>query len=137
MDPVPRGPAAFEEIPLITMVEAMPGFPARHGFALVRLDETGVLCALSSVDEPGLRFLVVPPSAFFDDYAPEVDQQVVDLLAAESLDDILVLIVVTPGERAQDATANLLAPVLVNAANRRACQVILSGDLPVRAPLVA
>lgn len=53
MDAVPRGPAAFEEIPLITMVEAMPGFPARHGFALVRLDETGVLCALSSVDEPG------------------------------------------------------------------------------------
>ncbi len=135
--PVQSEPALIEEIPLITMVEPMPGFPATRGFALVRLDESGVLCALRCVDAPGLRFLVVPPAAFFDDYAPVVDEQVLSLLGAQSPDDLLVLTVVTPGERAEDATANLLAPILVNAVNRRACQVILNEDLPVRARLVA
>lgn len=131
------GPKAVAEIPLIEMIQPMPGFPAHRGFALVRLDDVGVLCALCSVDEPGLRFLVVPPDRFFVDYAPEIDDKIVAALGIESPNDVLVLVVVNPGGGAEEATANLLAPVLVNVAKRRACQVILTADLPVRARLVA
>lgn len=132
-----RASIAVAEIPLIEMVEPLPGFPSHRGFALVRLDDSGVLCALRSVEEPGLRFLVVPPHMFFSDYAPEIDDQVVAALGIESPKDVLVLVVVNPGRGAEEATANLLAPVLVNTAKRRACQVILAEDLPVRARLVA
>lgn len=130
-------PATVDEIPLIEMVEPMPGFPGRRGFALIRLDDAGVLCALRSVEDPALRLLVVPPAMFFDDYAPEIDDTVVRSLDVQSAADVLVLVVVNPGRGAHEATANLLAPVLVNTVNRRACQVILRDDLPVRAPLVA
>ena len=126
-----------EEIPVIEMVEAMPGFPDRTRFALVRLDEDGVLCSLRSVEDPELRFLVVPPTVFFPDYAPELDDSVVDALRVERAEDVLVLVVVNPGEQASSATANLLAPVVVNTVNRKATQVVLGEDLPVRAPLVA
>ena len=126
-----------EEIPVIEMVEAMPGFPDRTRFALVRLDEDGVLCSLKSVEDPELRFLVVPPTVFFPDYAPELDDSVVDALRIERAEDVLVLVVVNPGEQASSATANLLAPVVVNTVNRQATQVVLGEDLPVRAPLVA
>lgn len=138
-EPMPRSgrPKAVAEIPLIEMIQPMPGFPAARGFALVRLDDAGVLCALRSVDEPGLRFLVVPPDMFFADYAPEIDDKIVAALGIESPNDVLVLVVVNPGGGAEEATANLLAPVLVNVAKRRACQVILTADLPVRARLVA
>ena len=50
------------EIPVIEMVHPVPGFPEHRRFALVQLDDAGVLCALRSVDDPDLRFLVVPPS---------------------------------------------------------------------------
>lgn len=126
-----------EEIPVIEMVEAMPGFPDRTRFALVRLDEDGVLCSLKCVEDPELRFLVVPPNVFFSDYAPEIDDATVSALAIERAEDVLVLVVVNPGDEASAATANLLAPVVVNTVSRQAAQVVLSEDLPVRAPLVA
>ena len=126
-----------EEIPVIEMVEPMPGFPRHTRFALVRLDEAGVLCQLRSVEEPDLRFLVVPPQVFFPDYAPEVDDTTVSALDIRTAEDVLVLVVVNPGDAVTGATANLLAPVLVNTASRQAAQVVLGEDLPVRAPLFA
>ena len=47
-----------------------------------------------------------------------------------------MLVVVTLGDTPADATANLLAPVLVNHRTQRAGQYLLSDlDLPMRAPL--
>ena len=126
-----------EEIPVIEMIEAMPGFPDRTRFALVRLDEDGVLCSLKSVEDPELRFLVVPPSVSFPDYTPEIDDATGEALRIQRAEDVLVLVVVNPGDQAATATANLLAPVVVNTVSRQATQVVLSEDLPVRAPLIA
>ncbi len=126
-----------EEIPVLEMVEPLPGFPDHRRFALARLDDAGVLCALRSLDDPDLRFLVVPPGAFFADYAPEIDDSTAQALEADSADDVLALVMVNPGESATTATANLLAPVLVNHRTRRAFQVVLDdAALPLRAPLV-
>ena len=126
-----------EEIPVIDMVEPMPGFPGVSRFALVRLDDEGVLCALRSVDDPSLRFLVVPPQLFFPDYAPVVDDATVAALGIESADDVVVLAVVNAGSSPADATVNLLAPVLVNTVTHQGGQVVLNEDLPIRAPLLA
>ncbi len=135
---MPADDAVREEIPVLEMVEPLPGFPEHRRFALARLDDDGVLCALRSLDDPDLRFLVVPPAAFFTDYAPVIDDQTVATLEIESADDVLALVMVNPGESASAATANLLAPVLVNHRTRRAFQVVLDDPaLPLRAPLVA
>ncbi len=126
-----------EDIPVIDMIAPMPGFPDHQRFALVQLDEAGVLCSLQSVEDPELRFLVVPPSAFFPDYAPVIDDATVSELGIASADDAIVLLVVNPGDDAGAATANLLAPVVVNLATRQGGQVVLDEDLPIRAPLLA
>ncbi|HWG98643.1 MAG TPA: flagellar assembly protein FliW [Pilimelia sp.] len=127
-----------EELPVIEFVSPMPGFPDLLRFVLLRLDDDGLLYALTSVEEPKLRFLVMPPTTFFPDYAPEVPQDAVDALDIASPDDVLLLLVVTPGEKPGDATANLMAPILVEQRTRRALQVVLAGSgLPVRAELMA
>lgn len=125
------------EIPLIELVQPMPGFPDRSRFALVQLDEDGVLCSLTSIDEEGLRFLVVPPGPFFPDYAPVVGDETVAALGIDSVDEVLVLLVLTAGDSLDSTTANLLAPLVVNTRTRRGQQVILDGDLSIAAPLVA
>ncbi|MFC6288155.1 flagellar assembly protein FliW [Nocardioides sp. GCM10027113] len=126
------------EIPVIELVQPMPGFPDHSKFALVQLDDDGVLCSLTSLEEPDLRFLVVPPVQFFPDYAVEVDDEAVTHLGIDSPDDVLVLCVLTAGQSLADTTANLAAPVLVNTATRRALQVILDDPkLSVATPLVA
>jgi flagellar assembly factor FliW len=137
MEPV-MTETATADVPVIELVHPMPGFPDLRQFALVELDEDGVLCSLRSLEDPDLRFLVVPPAPFFPDYAPEVDDVVVSDLEIGSADDALVLLVLRAGDSLAETTANLLAPVVVNRRTRRAAQVILDDpSLSVSEPLVA
>ncbi len=127
----------LQEIPVLELVRTMPGFPEHRRFALVRLDEDGVLCSLASLEEPGLRFLVVPPERFFPDYEPEVAEDVAAELGITTAEDAVLLVVLTAGESLATTTANLAAPVLVNPATRQAGQVVLDQPgLPVAAPLL-
>lgn len=126
------------DIPVIDLVHPMPGFPDRSKFALVQLDDDGVLCSLTSLEEDGLRFLVVPPVQFFPDYAPVIDDATAAQLGISSAEDVLVLCVLTAGESLASTTANLAAPVLVNTRTSRAAQVVLDDpQLSVATPLVA
>jgi flagellar assembly factor FliW len=93
-----------------------------------------VLYELRSVDKPDLRFLVGVPRAFFPDYTIELDDQSCDDLELHEPADALILVILSAGAEPATTTANLLAPVVINAHTRSAAQVILSGsDWPVRA----
>ena len=125
------------DVPVLEFVAPIPGFPDYRRFVLVRVTEEGVLYALTAVDEPELRVLVVPPAPFFPDYAPEIDKESLAALGAKDLDNLMVLIVVTAGDTPGSSTANLMAPIIVHQTNRRAIQLILSGSgLPIHAVLM-
>src|SRR3712207_9249524 len=68
--PETRSAPVVEDIPVIEMIAPMPGFPDHQRFALVQLDEAGVLCSLQSVEDPQPGFPGVSPAVFFPDYAP-------------------------------------------------------------------
>jgi flagellar assembly factor FliW len=124
------------ELPTIEFTVPLPGFPDHREFVLVRLDEAGLLYALQAVRDKDLRFLVVPPAPFFPDYAPEVDDETLELLGRPEADQLLLLLVVTAAEAR--VTANLLAPIILDQGNRRAIQVVLTGSgLSVREPFGA
>jgi flagellar assembly factor FliW len=124
--------------PVLSFVAPMPGFPDHREFLLVRIGDQDLLYSLTSIADPELRFLVIPPGGFFPDYMPEVDDETLELLGSREAEDLLVLLVVTPGGSAREATANLLAPIIIDQPHRRAVQAVLAGSgLPVRAPLMA
>lgn len=124
-------------LPVIDFVAPMPGFPDDRRFVLVRLEETGMLYAMTSVDSAGLRFLVVPPAQFFPDYAPEVDDDTLAALGVSDPEALLILLVVTAGDGVEDATANLMAPIVLDQQSRRAVQLVLNRTgLPVRQKLL-
>lgn len=131
-------PTAAHEIPVIELAQPLPGFPGRERFALVQVDDDGVLCSLTSLDDPGLRFLVVPPAPFFPDYSPEVDEAVLTDLGSRSPDDLVLLCVLTAGDSLASTTANLAAPVVLDVTTHRAVQVVLDDPaLSVATPLIA
>lgn len=130
--------AAATELPVIDLVHPLLGFPDDLRFALVDLDGSGQLCSLTSLDHDGLRFLVTPPATFFPEYVAEIDDATIAELDITSASDVVVLLVVNPGESLVTSTANLKAPVVLNTANRRACQVIVDdAALSTSTPLVA
>lgn len=124
------------DLPTIEFRTPIPGFPEHRQFVLVHSSDDDPVYTLCSVAQPALRFVVVPPAPFFPNYAPEIGDQVLEQLATTDPDDLLVLLVVTMGDTPASATANLLAPLVVNRSTRRAVQVILTEDLPIRAPLL-
>jgi flagellar assembly factor FliW len=132
---VSEEPAAGE-IPVLELVNPLVGFPDLRRFGLARLDEAGTVFDLRSLEDSDVSFVVVPPGLFFDDYAPEVGDAVVDALALRDGEDALTLVMVTLGDALEDATANLRAPLVINQHTRRAVQTILDDqDLPMKAPL--
>lgn len=67
-----------------------------------------------------------------------VGEDTVEVLEIERVEYVLLLVVLNAGESLRTTTANLVAPVVVNTATRRAQQVILDdASLPVAAPLAA
>ena len=127
-----------EDLPVISFVEDVPGLPGLAQSVLVSLDDSASVFALRSVADPDLRLLVVAPGAFFPDYSTEIETEVVEALELAAGEQPLVLLVVNPGSGLADATANLAAPILVNARTRRAVQALQSDtELSLRAPLLA
>jgi len=125
------------DVPTLTFAAGIPGFPDARQFALVWWgEEDGPFSILTCVDDTKLEFLVVPPHSFFPDYVFELDDDTAERLGITSVDDAIVLVIVTVGNEPSTATANLLAPVVVNRHTRAAAQVVLTdGDQPLRAPL--
>ena len=156
----PQAEEGTAGLPELRLVRALPGFPDLTRFALVRIDHAedaghaqsvrddtslagadaeadpagSLLFELRCIQAPDVRFLVAAPAAFFPDYTVELDEAAVTDLGLERAEDALILVILTVGSDSASTTANLLAPVVVNARTRSAVQVILSGtDWPVRA----
>jgi flagellar assembly factor FliW len=126
-----------ESLPVIDLVAPLPGFPDDRRFVLVQVNDAGLLYAFTSLDSPTLRFLVAPPAPFFPDYAPEVDDEALAALGTTDPADLLLLLVISPGASAGDATVNLMAPIVLDQRAGRGLQIVLNGSgLPVRQPLL-
>ena len=119
----------------ITMVGGLTGFTTGERYALVEVSPTSPLFRLCSLDEPGLDFVVVPPAVFFPDYAPEIDDLTVARLGLTDAADALPLLILTVGADLSSSTANLMAPVVINARTLKAAQVVVEGTWPLKAPL--
>ena len=124
-------------VQVLTLTEPLAGFPGHRDYVLVPADPGGRLFWLQSVAPDGPRFLVVPAAPFFPDYTPILPAAAcVELgLAGVAVAELFCLVSVPDGDVAA-ATANLRAPVAVNAATSRARQVVLpDGRHPIRRPL--
>ena len=124
-------PAAVEELDALVTLDVpqgLIGLPDAQRFTLSRWGGEDSPYALLRADDAELEFVVVPPSVFFPDYEPIVDDELVEHLDLTSADDAVVLVIVTVGDPVQTSTANLLGPIVVNRHTCRAAQAVLSPD---------
>lgn len=127
---------AVPDQPEIHFPSGLVGYPASQRFFLDQ--GQGGVFELRGVDESDPDFLVVAPAPFFPDYAPVIDDETVERLGLLGQDDALVLLVVTLRDRPEDASANTLAPLVINSRTRAAAQVVLTGQpFSLRQPLLA
>ncbi|MDQ1648221.1 MAG: flagellar assembly factor FliW [Frankiaceae bacterium] len=127
------------DIPELHFRAGLPGFPESRRFALVRWGANeGPYSVLVDLDDTDIRFLVAPPALFFPQYEIELDDRSVGQLALGAADEALVLMIVTLGEKPEDATANLLGPIVINTSTREGIQVVLpEAGWSTKVPLLA
>ena len=120
----------------VTFVDALPGLPGdvRH-FHLEPLDDAGHLFALRST-QTRTRLFLLQPGPYFADYVPVPSAEALATLGLDADPDATAfLVVVNPGDDGTAATANLVAPIILNTRTREAIQTVLDDAWPLRAPL--
>ena len=121
----------------IRFAAGLPGFPHVHDFRIKPWGPPGSpYLLLRAVDDPDVGFVVVPPWVFYPEYEFDLDDPTAERLGLGVSDDAIVLAVVTLRDRPEEATLNLLGPIVVNRHTHEAAQVVLpTTSYSVRAPL--
>lgn len=118
------GRISVDDERIMTLAHGLLGFPEHKRFALIQTSDENYFFWLQSVDDPNLAFVVTDPSIFFKDYDVPVREET----AAElQLADVRFLQVFVICNKVDEwLTGNLLGPIVVNAENRLACQIVLT-----------
>jgi len=106
------------------------GFPGLTDFALVHDEEKGIgsIHWLQSVQEPAFALPVMDPLLVKADYNPEVDDELLKPIGKLIPEELLVMVTVTVPSDLTKMTVNLKGPIIINAAEKKACQVIVEVD---------
>lgn len=110
---------------IISFPKGLPGFETEKEFALLPCETNSPFAFLQSVVDPDLTFLIVEPFSFFQDYEFSLDDEIVSCLRLSKENMPRIFNIVTIPERAEEMTANLLAPVVINPTQRIAQQIVL------------
>ena len=118
------GRMAVDDERVITFPHGLLGFPDHTRFALIQTGEENYFFWLQSVDDPNLAFVVTDPTIFFKEYdvpLREETQQALHLSDAGFVQTFVIC-----NKVGEWLTGNLLGPIIVNAQNRLAQQVVLT-----------
>lgn len=132
------GEITIEDDRIIYFPSGIIGFPELTDFALIHDEEkgAGAIHWLQSIQEPAFAMPVMDPLIVCPDYNPEVDDELLRPIGELVPDEILVMVTVTIPSDLTRMTVNLRGPVIINALEKKACQVIVEGDAyPVKYPI--
>ena len=108
------GEITIDDEKIINFPSGIIGFPELTDFALIHDEEKGT---------DTIHWLIVCP-----DYNPEVDDELLNSIGEIVPEELLVMVTVTIPKDIKNMTVNLKGPMVINAAQRKATQVIVEGD---------
>jgi len=133
------GEIDIEQEKIITFPKGIVGFPELTEFALIHNSEKESAAAvrwLQSMQEPEFAMPVLDPLVVAPDYNPEVEDELLKPIGAIDPESVLVLVTMTVPKDITKMTVNLQAPFVINADEKKACQIIVDTDkYPVRYPI--
>ncbi len=108
----------------ITFPWGIPGIEDTKNFVLIHSDPNLPFHFLQSIDKGEISFILTNPFVFFPEYEIVLSKDVMNELNIESENDVGVYVIVSVMDSLENATANLMAPIVINLKNRKAKQVI-------------
>ncbi len=88
---------------------------------------------LQSLEEPLLALPVIDPLAITEEYVPMIEDELLVPLGNPADEDLLFLLAMTVPSDMTKVTANMKAPIIINAATKKGAQLIVENeDYPVK-----
>lgn len=121
-----HGETHIEENEIITFANGLPGFLEEKKFVILPFGEDTGISVMQSVGNPQLAFVITNPFFFYKNYDFTIDDQVVEQLQLETEKDVTVYVILTVQDPFEKTSANLQAPLILNAKKQLGKQVILT-----------
>ncbi|MBR1671660.1 MAG: flagellar assembly protein FliW [Fretibacterium sp.] len=125
---------------LLTFPRGLAGFEKHHSWLLIGGKTDGIKW-LQNIEDPALALPVTAPDAVEAGYKARIsddDLQAVGVSDGDSTSLAMLVVLTIPQGAPWNTTANLRAPILVNAGTRQALQVIALDDTySVRQPVLS
>jgi flagellar assembly factor FliW len=118
------GQVDVDEERIILFPAGLLGFSSYRRYALLQPDDQGIFFWLQSIEAPDLAFVVTDPALWVADFQAQIRREQMDELELADLADAQVLVIVNKRDGA--LTANLQGPLVINAKNCRAMQLVLA-----------
>lgn len=129
------GSLEVNESDVITFADGLLGFEHLVRFFIVDPADDTLILWLQSIDSPEVAFPILEPKIFKADYKVRLSASELRLLSLEGTagSSVLVYSILTIPDDVTKMTANLKAPIVINAADQRGRQVVLQeNDYTVR-----
>lgn len=112
------------------------GFENMTKFAIMYDEEdkgTTRISWLQSLEEPVLALPVIDPLAIAPEYVPMIEDELLAPLGNPADEDLLFLLAMTVPSDMTKVTANMKAPIIINATTKKGVQLIVENeDYPVK-----
>lgn len=128
-----RGEVEYSEDDIIHFQDEVFGFGDRTKFILVANAEPELpFYWLQSTEDESIVLILTNPFLFIENYDFEIDDFTIEQLGINDIGDIVVYNAVIIPEKVNDMTINLRAPFVINLRNKKAKQLILEEDYPLK-----
>jgi flagellar assembly factor FliW len=137
IDTVRFGEIEIQDTEIIAFPDGIPGFEKLNQFIIIKPNEELPFSFLQSVEEGAVAFIISNPFVFYPEYEFEISEITKQELSIEAEEDVLVWNIISIRDDLENATINLLAPIIVNTKDQVGKQVVLQGtDYSVKHKLI-
>jgi flagellar assembly factor FliW len=131
------GDLEIPEDKIISFKEGLPGFPQIRRFAVLEMDELKPFQYLQALDDPPIALFIINPFMVDPTYEFRLTESDMDEVSSKNSAELAVYAVATIPEDPNQATLNLMAPIVINDKERCGKQVILhESKYSVKHPLL-
>lgn len=117
--------------------EGIPGFVAEKEFVLVEVEGHDPFSYIQSVTTPDLAFVIIDPFILDKRYEFDLADAAMNDIGFSGDQRIIIRVIVSIRDSLGEATANMVAPLVLNVESRKGKQIILTqGDYSTKHPLI-
>ncbi|QZY54318.1 flagellar assembly protein FliW [Crassaminicella profunda] len=123
------GEIEIDEEKIITFEEGILGFEDIKKYTvIVNPDKEVPFHWLQAVEYSDLAFVITNPFVFKKDYDFEIPEKVIEQLAIEKEEDVMIFSIAVVPEDMKKMTINLRGPLIMNIKNKKGKQIVLDTE---------